>query len=102
MAQPGAPQPVRELHFHPIRRWRFDLGWPDQWLAVEAEGGIWQGGRGGGRNQTGAHTGGRGFVKDIEKYNEATLRGWRVLRVTGDMIRRGEALILIERALGLR
>ena len=41
-------------------------------------------------------------MKDIEKYNEATLRGWRVLRVTGDMIRRGEALILIERALGLR
>ena len=101
LVHPDAPQPVRELHFYSVRRWRFDLAWVDQWLALECEGGVWQGGRGGGRNQRGAHTGGAGYVKDVQKYNEATLAGWHLLRATGDMIKSGEAITLIERALGL-
>lgn len=100
LAHPTLAQPVRELHFHPTRRFRFDLAWIDPvWVAVECEGGIWQGGKGGGRNQRGAHTGGDGYVKDVLKYNEAVLLGWRLFRVTGEMIRNGDALHVIELAL---
>lgn len=84
------PEPEREYRFHPTRRWRFDLAWPDVRLAVEVEGGTWSGGR---------HTRGTGFEADCEKYNEATLSGWRVLRVTGSMIESGRAMALVERAL---
>jgi very-short-patch-repair endonuclease len=87
----GLPPPVREHRFHPVRRWRLDFCWPEERLAVEVEGGIWTQGR---------HTRPSGYVADCEKYNHLTLMGWRLLRVTGDMIRKGEALQLIERALG--
>jgi very-short-patch-repair endonuclease len=83
-------QPVREYQFHAIRKWRFDFAWPDIRLAVEIEGGIWTGGR---------HTRGKGFVGDCEKYNEASLMGWTVLRFPVDQIASGEALQFIEKAL---
>lgn len=89
----GLPPPVREYRFHPVRKWRLDFCWPeDHRLAVEVEGGIWTQGR---------HTHPAGYMADVEKYNTLTLMGWRLIRVTGDMIRKGEALKLIERALGL-
>ena len=68
----GLPQPVSELRFHETRRWRFDYAWPKHRVALEVEGGVWTGGR---------HTSGIGFVKDMDKYNNAALLGWRVLRV---------------------
>ena len=67
------PAPVLEYRFHPTRRWRFDCAWPEQKLAVELEGGIWQQGR---------HTRGRGFEADCRKYNAAVGLGWRALRLT--------------------
>lgn len=67
------PKPVREYKFHPDRKWRFDFAWPDAMLAVELEGGIWTGG---------AHTRGKHFVSDCEKYNAATKMGWKILRYT--------------------
>ena len=67
----GIPQPIYEHRFHPIRRWRFDAAWVDHRCALEIEGGVWTNGR---------HTRGSGFVKDMSKYNAATLRGWRVIR----------------------
>ncbi len=69
----GLPEPEREYRFHPTRRWRFDFAWPEKMLAVEIEGGTWSRGR---------HTRGAGFEADCEKYNAATLLGWRVLRFT--------------------
>lgn len=63
--------PEREYRFHPVRKWRFDFAYPDKKIAVECEGGVWTRGR---------HTRGMGFIQDCEKYNEATLMGWRVLR----------------------
>ena len=68
----GLPAPVREHRFHPVRRWRFDYAWIDHKVALEVEGGVGTGGR---------HTRGAGFVADIEKYNAATVAGWRVVRV---------------------
>jgi len=84
----GLPPPVREHRFAPPRRWRFDYAWPGHRLALEVEGGVWTGGR---------HVRGRGYERDCEKYNEAALRGWCVLRVTSDMLRDGRALQLLER-----
>jgi very-short-patch-repair endonuclease len=66
---------VRELRFHPLRKWRFDFAFPDGKLAVEIEGGKWIRGR---------HQRPGGFQSDSEKYNEAVRLGWRVLRFTGD------------------
>ena len=86
------PDPETEHRFAPPRRWRLDLAWPQALLAVEIEGGIWTNGR---------HTRGAGFLADCEKYNEATLLGWRILRVTREHIESGQALRWIERALTL-
>ena len=86
----GLPVPVCELRFAPPRRWRFDYAWTAQKLACEVEGGVWRQGR---------HTRGAGYTRDLEKYNEATLRGWRLLRVTPTQVASGAALTLIARAL---
>ena len=67
----GLPLPTTEHKFHSTRRWRFDYAWIDYKLALEVEGGVWTGGR---------HTTGAGFVKDMEKYNEAARCGWIVIR----------------------
>ena len=31
----GIPIPIKEYRFHPVRRWRFDLAWKVEKLAVE-------------------------------------------------------------------
>lgn len=87
----GLPGPAVQHRFCVSRRWRFDLSWgcPDM-LAVEVDGGTWSGGR---------HTRGAGYAADCEKCAEAVLGGWRVIRVTGDHIKSGQALGWIERAL---
>src|SRR5688572_23096660 len=81
---------MREVRFHPTRRWRFDIAWPEKKVAVEVDGGSWIGGR---------HTTGSGFEKDCEKLSEAAALGWRVLRVTPRQIESGQALGWLERAL---
>lgn len=86
----GLPAPVREHRFHPVRRWRLDLAWPDHKLAVEIDGGIWSQGR---------HTRGDGYRRDCVKGNEAILLGWRVLHFTPDMVSDGSAIQYIEFAM---
>ena len=83
--------PVKEYRFHPTRLWRFDLAFPEQRVAVEIDGGVWSGGR---------HVRGGGYIADCEKLAEAAILGWRVLRVTPDMIVSGEALDLVRETLG--
>lgn len=84
------PPVVREYRFHPDRRWRFDFCWPQQKIAFEVEGGIWVGG---------AHSRGSHFISDCDKYNTATLAGWKVFRVTGEHIKSGKAVELARQAL---
>lgn len=81
------PLPEREFVFAKPRRWRFDFAWPALKIAAECEGGIWT---------NGAHTRGKHFTSDCEKYNAAILLGWRVLRFTGDMITSGKAIKALE------
>ena len=84
----GLPRPEREWRFHETRRWRFDFSFPHMRppLAIEVEGGVWSRGR---------HVRGKGFEGDLEKYNAATLLGWRILRFTGDQVRDGRAIATI-------
>lgn len=69
---------VPEYKFHETRKWKFDFALPDYKIAIEIEGAIWVSGR---------HTRGVGYSKDIEKYNAATVDGWRVIRITPGMIK---------------
>lgn len=64
---------VPEFRFHPVRKWRFDYAIPELKLAIEVEGGIWTQGR---------HTRGKGFLGDMEKYNQAAADGWTLYRTT--------------------
>ena len=67
----------KEYRFHPTRRWRFDFAHPLYKIAVEIEGGIWVG-------VGGRHNRASGFLKDMEKYNQAVICGWQLLRFTPD------------------
>jgi len=83
----------REVQFAPPRKWRADFGfglYHEAAILLEIDGGTWAGGR---------HTTGAGFAADCAKLNEATLLGYRVLRVTPAMVEDGSALALVERAL---
>jgi hypothetical protein len=63
---------LREYRFDAKRLWRADYCIPDYKIIIEVEGGIWTNGR---------HTRSLGFLGDMEKYNAATLAGYRVYRV---------------------
>lgn len=75
--RPGA---VYEHRFHPRRRWRFDVAWIDDLIAVEIDGGVWTRGR---------HSRGSGQTKDNEKINAAQSLGWKVYRFTPGDVKSG-------------
>ena len=92
--QHGLPAPEREYRFAaPERQWRFDFAFIAQRIALEVEGGIYVNGR---------HTRAQGFVKDVEKYNNAALRGWRVFRTVPGHLNDIATLQLIADALGVQ
>lgn len=84
------PAPVREHVFHPVRKWRFDLAWPELLVALEVDGGVYIGG---------AHNRGPHVESDCEKFSSAAALGWRVLRVTPRHVRDGRALLWLVAAL---
>ena len=79
---------TREYKFHPKRRWRLDFAWVDKKIGVEVEGGIWL--------PRSGHNTGVGISRDVEKGNALTLLGLKLIRLTGKMIKSGEALNIIE------
>lgn len=93
MAAHGVPAPEREAMVVPGRRWRFDFTWPDAKLALEIEGGTWSDGR---------HVRGSGYRADVEKYNAATLAGWRVIRATAEHLDAAYLIAWLRAGLGVR
>ena len=87
----GLPAPEAEYRFDASRRWRFDWAWPTEKIALEQEGGVWIQGR---------HSRGAGMVKDFEKYNQAGVLGWRVLKATPKQIASGDILPTLLAAFG--
>lgn len=76
----GFPLPELEYKFHPTRKWRMDFAWPDRMVALEIDGAVFI---------RGGHTRGKGYENDREKDGEATVLGWRVLRVSTGQLQRG-------------
>jgi very-short-patch-repair endonuclease len=68
----GGPELEREFRFHETRRWRADFAHLPSRTLIEIEGGIYVNGR---------HNRAAGFAADLEKYLEAELAGWRVIRL---------------------
>ena len=68
----GGPELEKEFRFHQVRKWRADFAHLPSRTLIEIEGGIYVNGR---------HNRGAGFAADLEKYLEAALAGWRVVRL---------------------
>lgn len=86
----GLPRPVPEFRFAKPRRWRFDWAFPEARVAVEVEGGVYTRGR---------HVRPSGYLNDLEKYSEAAVRDWAVIRVTPDTLCTARTFDWITRAL---
>lgn len=80
----------REVAVVPKRKFRHDFRITDTNLLVEVQGGVFV---------KGAHSTGLGITRDCTKNNLAVLEGYRVLYVTAQHIKSGEALGWIKRAL---
>ena len=66
---------VREYQFAKPRKFRFDVALPERMIAIEFEGLVSTGKKGG--HQTKKH-----YTKDCVKYNLAAENGWKVYRYT--------------------
>lgn len=101
----GLPEPEAEYYFAKNigRRWRFDLAFPEWRVAVEVDGGTFGRmvlGADGKRYRIGGrHNSGKGLESDAEKYTEAQLQGWTVVKVTTRQVRDKQAITPIRRAL---
>jgi hypothetical protein len=71
----------REVRFAPPRKFRFDFLVGK--LAIEVMGGVYS---------QGAHSRGKGQERDFEKNYLALCGGYRILYVSGDQVRSGEAI----------
>lgn len=90
------PAPEVEYRFCEPRLWRFDFCWPAYWLAVEVEGGFVRTLRGEWHTTYG-HASANRFIADVEKYNEAAMMGFRLLRFPSALVEDGTAIKLIRR-----
>jgi hypothetical protein len=85
------PEPEAEFRFHPSRRWRWDVAWVDERVALEFQGGVWTGGR---------HVRGKGFTADCEKFATGAALGWRVLPVTPSQVADGSLFAWLDLIFG--
>jgi len=73
----------------PGREFRFDAANIADKICIEIEGGIWLGSKGG-------HTSGMGYEQNLEKYNLATLNGWRLLRYSPSSLKKHPEQIILD------
>lgn len=81
---------IAEYRFHETRKWRIDYVCLKHRIAIEVEGGAWTNGR---------HTRGKGYIADLEKYNEITIHGFKLLRFTPDQLLTKKTLETILRSI---
>ena len=88
----GLPRPTPEYQFAKDigRRWKTDWAWVPQKIALELEGGAF---KGHGHRSVGK------FLRDMEKYNTLSIRGWRLLRVTTKDMNDGTVFDILEQIL---
>ena len=91
----GGPALVSEFRFDQERRWRADFAHVESRTLIEIEGGLHI--FGGGRHNRAA-----GFIADAEKYIEAFLAGWSVVRLTEKQITAPNLERIIRKIQGLR
>lgn len=118
----GIPKPMRESVFDPNRMWRFDFSWLEDLeaggtidkpfvkgfrtkIALEIQGGIY--GRGKPcptckRRPVGAHSSITYMKEQIEKYNAATILGWKVLQCLPEDVESGAVFALLRKAFGIK
>lgn len=90
LEQTRAFQPTAEHVFAAPRRFRIDVAFVAQRLAVEIQGGIWTGGR---------HVRGAGMRRDCEKSALLAIHGWRLINCTVEHVETGDACAWIAAAL---
>lgn len=78
---------IPEFRFSEQRKWRFDYAQIESKTAIEVEGGIFSQGR---------HTRGKGYKNDMEKYNNAIVLGWVVLRFTPGQMNESKTFEMIK------
>jgi hypothetical protein len=94
MREAELPEPSEEFVFHESRKWRFDFAFVEQKVAVEYDGGVFDG--------LPSHSSTSGILRDIEKINEAQLAGWIVIRCTAQTVASEVAVKYIKRAINRR
>ena len=77
--------PAVEHRFAPHRRFRFDVAFVEQKIAIELQGGIWMRTKSG---RSAGHAYGARMERDYEKLNLAQSLGWAVFYFTGGMLDR--------------
>lgn len=80
-----------QYKFHPVRKWLFDFAWPNRKLALEVNGGTYV---------HGAHSRGAQQRKDMEKWSEAALLGWRIIHVDTVDVKHKVHVDRVQRELG--
>jgi len=86
----GLPECTFEHKFHKTRKWRFDMAFLEDMIAIEVQGGVFSGGR---------HSRGAGMRKDYEKHNQAVLYGWRMIYVLPEQVLKADLVNLIKKVM---
>ena len=81
---------IAEYRFHPVRKWRADYAILSHKILIEQEGGVFSFGR---------HTRGAGYLKDMEKYNNATALGFKILRFTPSQLLSKDTIELMKKTI---
>lgn len=90
------PKPIPEKTFMNSRNWRFDWVIPSLKIAIDFDGYVFN------PNKKGGHQTPQGMANDMEKRNEAQIRGWLVLLATQKTIDNRTFIHQLERAIKVR
>lgn len=83
----------RQFRFHPVRKWAADFAWPVSRFIVDIDGMLFKPGPGG-------HTSPAGIRRDYERDLAAMALGYRVLRLTSEMIESPEVIAVVRQYVG--